>query len=345
MEILVAPISGSLFPAQVCSLIVLCENGYKPEICFAGSGGSVTSYIGNAAYWNPAKIRCVASSLNTKIFISEWTSSIINVFPKSLLALVNGSFYKTTSEATKLLSNYMSPKTIQDVEIWVAAVNSRSGRVLLSCNKSQENSIITGQHLNVQIHDYEKLHYLNGNVEAIATSILASSCIPMLISPVVINKETYVDCGLEYGSSFTPMYLEVLNIAKEKGVHIIYLTGCDLSRPINMCDDPKFFDNVEIFTSHATRSFVRQDRNTAYLVVANSCGGEEPWYKEFSGKHIPEILACRKKAKCSLVEIYPSREVQMDLQNFCGQDVIKCIDEYKHLLKVRVWWSGSENVF
>lgn len=346
MEILIAPISGGLFPAQVCSLIKLCENNYKPELCFVGSGGSVTTYIGKAAYWNPAKIRCVCSSISAKIFISEWASSFINIFPTSLFALVNGSFYKTTDEAKKLLKEHLSPTTIMDVEVWVAAVNSTTGRVLLSCNKRKENSIVQGDNLNVQIHDYEELQYLNGDVDDISSSILASACIPIMIAPVEIRGEKYVDCGLEYGSSFTPMYLEVLKISRERSVHLTYITGCDLSNPpLSKSKDPKFFDNVEAFTSHASRSFIRQDRNTAYSIIVDSCKGEEPWYKEFDCKDLTYILERRKKTNCSLVEIFPKRTIDMDLRNFTGEDVNRIVDEYASLLKVRVWWSGDESVF
>lgn len=346
MEILIAPISGSLFPAQVCSLIKLCENNYKPEICFVGSGGSVATYIGKASYWNPSKIRCVCTSISAKIFISEWASSFINIFPTSLFAIANGSFYKTTDEAKNVLKEHLSPSTIVDVEIWVAAVNSTTGRVLLSCNRNRNDSIIKGENLNVQIHDYEKLQYLNGNVDDISTSILASACIPIMIAPVEIKGEKYVDCGLEYGSSFTPMYLEILKISREKKVHLIYITGCDLSNPpLGKNKDPKFFDNVEAFTSHASRSFVRQDRNAAYSIVVDNCKGEEPWYKEFNGCDLPYILEKRKDSDCSLIEIFPKKVIDMDLTTFTGKDVNRIVEEYSSLLKIRVWWSGEEEVF
>src|SRR4030042_2788430 len=119
MEILVAPISRDLFPAQISALIQLCEQNYKPTICFVGSGGSVATYVGKAGQWNSVKILDVCSHLHTGMFVTSWLSSTINIFPSSILAVANGSFYKTTDlKAEKLLSEYLCPQTFKKTEIW-----------------------------------------------------------------------------------------------------------------------------------------------------------------------------------------------------------------------------------
>lgn len=343
MNILVAPISGDLFPAQLAAIVKLSTNNYKPRLCFVGSGGSVSTYIAKAAYWNPQKIYSICSCMNTSMFVSEWTSSTINILPRNISLISNGSMYKSTNKAKTLLESYLSPFTCKESEVWVAAINERTGDVLLSCNRNKEESIIKGDNLNVQIHPYEALSYLDGDLSKITTSILASSCIPIYISPVEIDGENYVDCGVEYGSSLTPMYSEVLEISKNIGVHIVYVVGCDLSQAPNFGENKaQVFDHLKKVTSHATRSFVRQDRNNAYLIIKNDCEGE-PWYKEFDGCDLDEVISNSENTKNSLIEIYPSKKVSFNLFDFQGDDLTKCITEYTNTLKIRAWWSGDKN--
>lgn len=347
LDILVAPISGPLFAAQVAGLWKLTECGYKPELCFVGSGGGVATFLGVSAYWNPSKLFAVASTLNTECFVSEWTSSGVKILPSALASLIHGTAYKSTTKGTEILNNYLSQNTSQGTEIWIAAINEKTGKVLLSCNKKREDCLIQGERLNTQLFEYEGLAYLGGDLEEISKALLASACIPVLVQPICIDGHNYVDCGVKYGSSFTPMFREVLNAARRRPVHIIYLVGCDLSCTSKSCqnvdeDNVGLFDHIELASHHATRSHIEYDRNMAFMIISEDCD-DEPWYREFPGSDLEYIMEARQKTRRSLIEIYPSKECNLNLFKFDGDDLQSAILQYGAALKIRAWWSGEEN--
>jgi hypothetical protein len=346
MNLLIAPISGPLFAAQIASIWELTKCGYKPDLCFVGSGGGVATFVAKAAYWNPSKLFAVASALSTECFVSEWTSSSVKVVPSALASLIHGTVYKSTNTGMNILCEHLSEHTSQDVEVWIAAINEETGKVLLSCNKNREDCIIKGDKLGAQLFEYEALAYLGGNLEEISKAILASACIPVLVEPIKIDNCNYVDCGVKYGSSFTPMFREALNIARKDGIHITYVAGCDLSkssRDKNIDkDNVGLFDHIKLASMHATRSHVEYDRNMAYMIILDDCD-DEPYYREFHAHDIEYVLAARIGARRSLVEIYPSRGFKLDLFNFAGEELKEVILKYAECLKIRVWWSGDES--
>lgn len=345
MEILVAPISGPRFAAQVACLAELCKREYKPDLSFAGSGGGVSIYIASAAYWNPAKIHSVCSQISTKSFVADWTTSMLNVIPGKLKGLMFGSFYKSSDEGMKVLMNHLTMSTIQNTEIWVASINEKTGDVLLCCNKEKDTSIVKGEKINGQLCNYEPLAFFSGNLRDISLAILASACIPVYVSPIEIHGEKYIDCGTKHGSSFAPMFSEVLEIAKSQPVHIIYLTGCDLSRrQIPSSTGIEIFDCLADATTHGVQSQIQNDRNMAYFLIMKDCE-DEPNYQEFDSCDFDFVYENRKKARRSLFEIYPRELVGLDLFNFTPEDLNKCILEYSHLLQFRVWWSGDKDIF
>jgi hypothetical protein len=347
MEVLVSPISGPLFAAQLASLYKLTSFGYKPKLCFVGSGGGVAVFAAKAAYWNPSKIFSVASMLSTSCFVSEWMTSQVKILPSALGSIINGSMYKSTREGVQVLSEHLSQSTVQDVEVWIAAINEKTGCVLLSCNTKRDNALIKGEKLNAQLFEYESLAYLGGNLEEISKAILASACIPVLVEPMVIRGHKYVDCGVKYGSSFTPMFREVLEMSRKEGVHITYLSGRDLSKPPKMCgkineDQIGLFDHIKLASSHAVNSHVEYDRNMAYMIVQLD-SEDEPWYREFPIEDLDHVLERRKMARCSLVELYPKKECKLDLFAFTPEQLRAVILEYNEILSIRVWWSGDHN--
>lgn len=347
MEILIAPISGPLFAAQQASLWKLTSCQYKPQICFVGSGGGVATFVAIAAFWNASKIFAVSSALSTSCFISDWMSSQVKVIPPAMGSIVHGSLYKSTNEGVNVLKEHLSQHTIQDVEVWIAAINEKTGCVLLSCNRTRENALIKGRKLNAQLFEYESLVYLGGDMEEIAKAILASACIPVLVEPIVIRGHKYVDCGVKYGSSFTPMFREILEISRKQGVHMTYLSGRDLSqvphayRKINE-EQIGLFDHIKLASSHAANSHVEYDRNMAYMVVQLDCE-DEPWYREFPVCDLKHVLKKRKNARCSLMEIYPTKECNLNLFEFTAEDLQEVMLQYIAVLRIRIWWSGEEN--
>jgi hypothetical protein len=333
-----------LFAAQIATLFNLTQFGYKPELCFVGSGGGVATFIAKAACWNPNKILSVSRLLSSDCFISEWTAKNLKILPSHMTSVINGSAYQASQKGVCILKKFLSEKTVQDGEVWIAAINEKTGKVLLSCNKEKKHSLIQGKRLNTQLVEYETLSYLSGDLEEISKVILASACIPVLLEPVCIKNNNYVDCGVKYGSSLTPMFKEVLNMARNGPVHMVYVTGCDISKMSNLLETEMIglFDHIKLASHHATRSHVEYDRNVAYSIVLDDCE-DEPWYREFPGEDLEYVMEAKKKTRRCLIEIYPSWELPLNLCNFCGEELERVILKYTKMLKIRAWWSGQEN--
>lgn len=348
MEVCIAPISGSLFPAQSAALWKLTEQGkelWNPRLCFSGSGGGVALMTAISANWIPSKIFAVSSAISSECFISQWTTSKMKILPSFTNGLIHGSFYNTTRKGESLLRNHVTEESVQEVELWIAATNEVTGNVLLTTNMSRDRALIRGENLDTKLFEYEGLSYTSGDIELISKAILASACIPIMVKPVQIGDQTYIDCGVKYGSSLTPMFREVLSIARKQGVHITYILGCDLTHnPIKKKTTVGLFDHIELSASHATRSHMEYDRNMAHMIIMEDCD-DEPWYREFSVEEINTVLTQRKSARRSLMEIYPTKTLYLDLTKFTGEELCSRIEEYGDLLRIRIWWSGDPKIF
>ena len=298
-----------------------------------------------SANWNHSKIFAVSSAISTECFISQWTKSKMKVLPSVTNGLIHGSFYNTTRKGENLLRNHVTEETVQGVELWISAINEITGQVLLTTNMERSRSRIRGQNLDTKLFDYEGLSYTSGDLEMISKAILASACIPVMVKPVRIGEQTYIDCGVKYGSSFTPMFREVLTIARREGVHLTYIIGCDLSHnTVKKKGTVGLFDHIELTSSHATRSHMEYDRNMAHMIIQDDCD-EEPWYQEFSITELKTVLEKRKKARRSLTEIYPIKTLPLSLTSFTGEELCQKIEEYGDLLRIRFWWSGEAKIF
>lgn len=344
IDALVATVSGGRFPSQLCALRLLSEHNYRPPLVFAGSGGAIAAYCAMAGDWTLSGIERVASSLNSDIFTCEQSDNACKILPNAAAAYFVGYIKEYNREAPKkFLENYFTPKTVRDTEVWIGAVNARTERAALFCNRSMVDCILHPDEFDLTMFNCEPLHYLDGDLNHIAQAICASASVPMLVEPVSIGADRYVDCGVCFASALIPLQ-NVLSGASKQGLHIVHLPGVDVEligarkRDLNMLARGTTTSEVMI------RSLIAHDRATAYQLISKFSSGR-PNYCEFPISDLGAILSNRMSAAASVVEIYPQKTEEIDIFDFRGEDVLACMNEALSSLAIRVWWVGDPKLF
>jgi hypothetical protein len=360
--ILIGTISGGNFPKQLEMLKLLTEMNIKPMLSLGSSGGNVCMYLGMAGSMTPNGIEVVARSLRPEFFIKPWFPWLNNVAPQAvslLTAYFKGSVYKSSEDGIELFNNFFSPESIVSMEVWVGAVNEKTGSICLFCNKDRENSIIKGNHYNRRIVKSEPLKYLSGNVEKIWKASLASASIPMVTQVQEIDGERYEDGGAKFASPLTALQDEIKAIARrnENRIHMIYLSGYNVEADLPLLHLDNLKDRGMATGDHVVRGMVIHDRLVAYEIVkevSSFChNGEEVCrndgikvhFVDVQAKAIKEVYSRLHMTECCLFELYPLIEEELDYTKFSGEDVINLMNRTRNLMAGHLWWTGKADIF
>lgn len=346
-EILVAPISGCCFGIQLSAMRELCKIGYNPDICLAGSGGTVACYAAEAASWKVSGMNRIISKINSDVFIKKRCDILYNVIPSDIVAYFSGCFYESNKNPEEFLSEFFTGKSIQEKEIWVGAINERSGRLALFCNKSYEKSHIQGSHYNINMFNSEPLRYFNGDIVSISRSMLASCSIPIMLNSTKLGKNSYIDCGTKFASPLTAMQEEIRKISiQEKGIHIVYVSGYNVEKSLGVSKDAdKSMSGLfETIPNHIVRGMVIADRSVAYRIVSDQ-SDNSLMYAIGHIQSLKAIMKNRKKCRSTLIEIYPVKAVEVNIFDFDSKHIISAVNEVSENLGIRLWWDGPDNAF
>ena len=344
MDIMVAPISGEMFPIQIAALTHLSHYGYSdPDLILASSGGVVSSFVAMASHWKRNQIYSVCSSLQSSLFVRNWNDDNDNFLPVPVLQYFKGAMYDKSYHTHDFFESNFTKSSIQKCEVWIGAINSISGAAGLFCTKSRRKSVITSKTTNSLIYR-EKLKYLNGSLNQICLASMASSCVPSLFEPVVIDRNSYIDGGTKYGSPLTPLYDELEEISGP--IHITYLNGHnvdDTVHTVSKSSDSNMMDVWNTVSKHVIRGTISSDRLCARNIIQHSCSGTMH-YQCYDISKLSHVLNARQHAKASLVEIYPTRPNPINLTKFTGDDLIRKVKDNSNHLGIRVWWKGHPNL-
>lgn len=119
MEVNILPISGGGFPIQVASTCMLADVGYKPELIFSSSGGSVCAFVMLASEWKSSKVPLLMEHLSSSLFVEEWTVPVL----QNLYSLCQGSIFNSGKGGEELFSNLFDFEKLKGIETWVGAYN------------------------------------------------------------------------------------------------------------------------------------------------------------------------------------------------------------------------------
>ena len=349
-HVLIAPISGGHFPGQLASMIKLCDRNYIPDLTLASSGGTVATYVSSAANWRNPQVKVISNSLSHQLFIKSWLPIDVRFFPSPLAGIFFGALYKSSDLITKFFWTFFTKDKIVKDEIWVAAINKRTGGVCMFCNKTKDDALIKGDHFLPEMVKSESLCYLDGDIDLISKSVMASSSIPVLVSPQIIGENEYIDCGAKFASPLIPLREEIRSIGKD-GLHIIYVNGYNLQKDlqVNTCIDNEvctshqnIIQNGQSATDHFVRGLVIHDRVTAYALIREK-GEVHNISKPISSLQI--IISKRRLISYSLLEIYPQECHVIDVVSFTGRDVTDAIAFAEKKLQLIFWWVGPPDLF
>jgi predicted acylesterase/phospholipase RssA len=144
MKIIVCPISGGGFPIQLAILSSLCDIGYKPNLALASSGGNVATYVTVASQWSSQHIKRLIKSLNSDFFIKSWTdNTVLSFIPSWAIGFFKDSFFNYSQNGINFFQEHLTPKLVQDIEIWTGTVECSQKRAQLFCNREAKKSCIS----------------------------------------------------------------------------------------------------------------------------------------------------------------------------------------------------------
>jgi predicted acylesterase/phospholipase RssA len=337
MELLVLPVSGGGFVSQLAMLGLLGELGYRPTLTLASSGGNVAAYVAMAGGWTRAGIRRVSAALTDALFARPWN-------PISSIAFIVGFFQGNARQygtgVVQLLSNYFTPATIQQYEVWTGTYNKDQQRARLFCNRSKSTTLIDDSLINLELTQSMSPYYAEGDIQSIAQYSLGSASIPAVVPPQIIDGERYVDGGIATASPLALLRdpLTALIGVDKRHLHIIYVNSVDLSRPYEIpCHN--VVDNWRQATYNLVRSGTTLDRLAAYDLLR--VDPKLIQHREFNycTAEIKSILQSRHLHTASLLELCPSVPVEINLLNFDGAAVVGLIDHVEDHILCRFWWA------
>ncbi len=346
MEILVAPISGGYFPHQLAALQLLTENNYQPELALGSSGGNLSIYLAMASHWDPVGLRRVVASLNSDQIVRSWFPSLMSFVPSVVAGVFTGAAYRTSNKVYEFFRNYFTPLTMVETEVWNGAVNRDTGAVALFCNRGMNDALIQGRYYQHRLFKSEPLKYLNGDLDCICRSVVASSAVPLVFEAQEYNHQNYIDGGTKFASPLVPLQDELRVLGSSQGLHITYINGYNVEEDYSHSQIPvDIISSGVSVTAHVVRGFVLHDRMTACELVRSDCGNG----LHYIDIHIPEaITSVRSRihlCNSSMLEIYPRYKGSINYTSFTGEELLSVIDHSLPLLSARLWWVGRKDLF
>jgi predicted acylesterase/phospholipase RssA len=342
MYVLVLPVSGGGFGSQLAILQHLCESQFIPDLTLASSGGNVAAYIAAAANWKWAGIERISREINHTLFISPWNNITLLSF---ILGYFNGNVYNKGSGATDFMSRHFTSTSIKKYEIWTGTYSKNRQQARLFCNRSQATSILDTTFIDHELTHSMKPVFTDGNIQLIAEAGVASASIPGLVPSQKILGEEHVDGGVGGASPLTIMQEPILKHTRDNKtpLHIVYVNCIDLSKT-DISPSKNVLDTLKQATADLVRTQNVNDRLSAYQLLR--CHPGTVHKEEFvcNYENLERIKKVRTAINYSLLEIYPTENIDIDLTKFNGDDVIKAIRDNYPLCRCRFWWLTSDEV-
>jgi predicted acylesterase/phospholipase RssA len=340
MEILVLPISGGCFCAQLAILQHLCNCGYVPDVSLGSSGGNLCAYVAAAADWNAYGIVRVASQLNNELFLTEWAA---NPSLSKVVGFFKGYTHQQGIGVKKLIESFFTPSSIAKYEIWTGTYNNTKKKARVFCNRSESTAKLNCKSLNTNLLQCIPVCYASGDIDLIVKVGVASASIPCIVPPQVIGGEEHMDGGLYGASPLTLLKDCIWKQAKDQGVHIVYVNAFDLSRPASK-ETNNVIDCYKQSTAAVVQSQIIMDRWHAHSLVAMTTDCDDLSHVTFecTESSLRVFLKLRRYLTSSLLEIYPLVAEEINLARFDGRAVVDAMAETYPQCMCHLWWSRYE---
>jgi predicted acylesterase/phospholipase RssA len=336
MYILVLPVSGGGFVSQLAILQHLCESKFNPKLTLASSGGNVAAYVATAANWKWPAIERIARELSHDLFARPW-NTVASL--SMIIGYFKGDVYNKGSGVHDFLSRYFTSASIMKHEIWTGTYNKNRHRARLFCNCSEESSIMDVSCIDHNLTQSMKPVFANGNIEIIAQAGIASASIPAIVPAQQIMGEDYTDGGVAGASPLTIMREPIIKYIRDNdsSMHIVYVNSVDLSDP-NVKQIHNVLDTWRQATNDLVRSQTVIDRLSGYNLLRYYPGDMN--MEEFicNYENMERVKQIQSRVKYSMIEIYPTKKIIIEIVNFNGDDVISAVHDAYNNCRCRLWW-------
>lgn len=345
MHILVSPISGGAFPVQLGFFLELAKvrqlqddiNNIAPfyDIAFAASGGNIATYIALAGNFTREGIEQVVNKISPHLFLSSWWPRPFSwLLPSWLLGYYSGSIYTHGSGVKDVFGEFLTPSQSKRLEIWSGTLNCSTSRAELFTNitSSQESKLDITRYYPYR-YNTMPLHYLNHDIQGISQVTYASAAIPVLVPNVPIGNDLYADGGTCFSSPLTPLQ-DCIPCGQ---LHIDYVNSYNLEIEKRSATFRTLLESGGFALAEMIKSLGLQDRLNGIRLISRDTipkFEEGPCYPET----LLQIFRRRKNYQRSMLELYPSKEIEISLEKFTPIEVIKAIDEASVCMMYRLWW-------
>lgn len=338
MNILVLNASGDGFIRQLAIMQHLCEIDYVPDLTLASSGGNIVNFICAAANWNWAHIERIARDLKSSYFITPWCD--VKLISKCV-GFFNGNAFNHGEGANEFLKKYFTKESISKHEVWTGTYNKERQKFRLFCNKSRLASIINCDDIDYDLTQSMEPSFADGDIDKIATFSLASAAIPSIVCPVEIDGELYVDGALCGSSPLTIMQGSIVKYLKNKNepLHITYVNSKNLSAAKDE-DDGNLLKTYAYAVESLLKSNTLIDRLSAYELFNFNNYNDEVKKINFPCNYdeLMKMKEKRKKVRYSLLEIYPTKNVSIDITDFDGEDIKEALHKIYGTCMCTFWY-------
>lgn len=326
MDILVGPISGSHIVNQLAAIDLLSQYNYKPKISMGASGGIVAILAYLSGNFTTVGLERVVRDLSSKNFVENWVTAI----PSWIIGFFQGSLFRHPSDNMEYIRNNLSPGILMDNEIWIQTYDIESEKTNLYCSLREGESKLYVDPTRFVEMGLNKPRFISGCVNTCCKAAKATSAIPTVLPPVVIDGENHVDGGIAYSSPIIPLSKSIKELGE---VHIIYIIGSNIYAEDESVSrqNPSIIDTGSVIVKYLLKSHITQDRITGYNIVSSTCDDIEE-----TDITIDDYFRRRVEWKSSFLEIYPLTPIVIDLFNFDGEDLVKLYKSQIPNLKLKV---------
>lgn len=323
MILLVLPISGGGFVAQLALIKHMCIANIIPDVSLASSGGNVSAYIAAAGDWKWASIERISGDLNKSLLSTQW--SAIGCL-SLVIGYYKGNIYSNGTGIKDFFDKYFTTDTVKKYEIWTGSYNKTKQKIQMFCNRGKYESIINTDDLDHNLTQTLEPVFADGDIDLISKATLGSASVPTLVPGERIGDDEYIDGGVGGASPMIYMKQPILKHLNEKkdDLHIIYANSLDVEKT-SLINQRNFMDNLKGITNNITTSQKIMDRLCCYDILLNA--NKTIIKKNFPCNHIN--LTIYKNiilySSMSMLEIYPDETHDVNIMTFEGENVKKSI--------------------
>ena len=244
-EVVISTVSGGFFVSQLAAITKILSAREKsnviektqPDVYFGASGGNLSNYLGLVFQKNRESVEKILYQLNSKMFVRNWWPDKLNFFHPLFLSLFNSSVYKEGKGSEEIFKKMYNEDYILDSntpEVWTLTHNIDTNLGTINCSKSKDLSIFS-ENLKLEeliFYGCGEIKYLEGNVDKIIKTNLASASIPGVKGSVEIDGNKYVDGGITDATPYGFFGDVINNKFKDKELKLPF--HCFFILPLNL---------------------------------------------------------------------------------------------------------------